>query len=387
MTREDLEVTRWRGFTHAELYAQLHNGPGATASAVPSRRWADLASTMQDISQDMAKAIADAKSAWAGAAANSAFSQLGEVAAWAGRTGDEAAKMRVSVEQQADHISRARAAMPAPGDEPTPQPDPVVAPVTQLLAMQKDHETVERATTEAARKAFEVMQAYQNDTTSTADTLARFEQVIERTGHESHGRSHRGGVLGLSGQQTGISGAGGHFTPSPDHHRTFWENAHSRGGQNFSQSAAQFLAAPETRIQPITPLQPGVIAGADPLGSPVAATQRREPTTRKGSISGKLAPTTASLDASPVPGAAAPANSHVAPAATAAPTGGGSDRLAPRRVGEPLIPNQWADDAAEPASQARRRRDRTEQEKITESVDGAEDEVTPSVIGNGPYRQ
>jgi hypothetical protein len=386
VTREDLEVTRWRGFTHAELYAQLHSGPGATASAVPSRRWADLATTLQDISQDMSKAITEAKALWAGTAANLAFAQLGEVAAWAGRTGDEAAKMRTSVEQQADHIGRARAAMPAPGEEPTPQPDPAIAPVTQLLAMQKDHEVIERATTDAARRAFEVMQAYQSDTTSTTDALAAFEEPLDAHGPESQHDRHRGGVLGLAGIQTGLSGGARDFTPMPDHHRNFWENSHSRGGQHVSQAAAQFFAAPETRM-PVAPLQPGVAAGVDPVvGSPVAATPRREPSTRKGSISGKLTLTPASLDASPIPGAA-PAHSHVAPSAAPASAGGTADRAVPRRVGEPLIPTQWTEDAAEPANQAKRRRDRTEQEKITESVDGADSEVPPPVIGNGPYRQ
>jgi hypothetical protein len=385
VTREDLEVTRWRGFTHAELYAQLHSGPGATASAVPSRRWADLATTLQDISQDMAKAVTEAKSLWAGAAANTAFAQLAEVAAWAGRTGDDAAKMRTSVEQQADHVGRARAAMPAPGEEPTPQPDPAMAPVTQLLAMQKDHEVIERATTDAARRAFEVMQTYQSDTTSTTDALAVFEEPLDARGSESQHDRHRGGIRGVAGIQTGLSGAGG-FTPMPDHHRNFWETAHSRGGQHVSQAAAQFFAPPETRL-PAAPLQPGVAAGVDPVvGSPATAAPRREPSTRKGSISGKLTPTPASFDASPIPGAA-PAHSHVAPSAATASAGGTADRVVPRRVGEPLIPTQWTEDAAEPANQAKRRRDRAEQEKITESVDGAESEVPPPVIGNGPYRQ
>jgi hypothetical protein len=53
-------------------------------------------------------------------------------------------------------------------------------------------------------------------------------------------------------------------------------------------------------------------------------------------------------------------------------------------VGEPLL-SGFADDAVEPVNQATRRRD--QDEKITESVEGAEAEVPPPVIGNGPYRQ
>jgi hypothetical protein len=60
------------------------------------------------------------------------------------------------------------------------------------------------------------------------------------------------------------------------------------------------------------------------------------------------------------------------------------DRATSRRFGgEPLIPQQWADDAVEPP---KRRRDRNEEEKITERVEGADAEVPPPVIGNGPYR-
>jgi PPE family len=394
VTREDLEVTRWRGFTHAELYAQLHDGPGAAASATPSRRWADLASTLHDISQDMAKAVSDAKSSWAGKAADNAFAQLGVVAAWASKTGDAAEQMRLSVEQQADHIGRARAAMPAPGEEPTPQPDPLLAPVTQLLDMQKDHEAIERATTDAARRAFEVMKAYQDDTTSTTDELSLFDDPVQTKGEDAHGRRNRGGILDFVQQVTAIASAGP--GPGPDHHNRPWwwgggNGEPSRGAQHVSQSSAAFFGPePETRFRaPAAPLQAGAMTGVDPIGTPATATPQREPSgSRKTPSTGKISGTLASVDTTPIPPGAAPHANAVTPATAAtAPAGSSADRVTPRRVGEPLIPSQWTDDAVEPANQAKRRRDRAEQEKITESVDGAENEVPPPVIGTGPYRQ
>ena len=345
MTREDLEVTRWRGFTHAELYAQLHDGPGAAASAIPAGRWADLASTLHDISQDMAKAVSDAKSSWAGRAAYNAFAQLGVVAAWAGRTGDAAGRMQHSVEQQANHIGRARAAMPAPGEQPTPQPDPLLAPVTQLLGMQKDHETIERASTDAARRAFEVMRTYQDDTTSTTDELSRFDDSVHTRGEEAHSRRNRGGVLDFVQQVTAIASArpGG---PGPDHHNRPWwwggggNGESSRAAQHVSQSSTAFLGPePETRLRtPAAPLPAGAMTGVDPLGTPANATPQREPSnSRKSQNSGKISGTLASVDTTPIPPGAAPHANAVTPATAATvPAGGSADRVVPRRVGEPL---------------------------------------------------
>ncbi|MET0132329.1 MAG: PPE domain-containing protein [Kibdelosporangium sp.] len=376
MTREELEITRWRGFSHAELYAQLHNGPGASASAVPAGRWSDLAATLLDVSQDMTRAINDAKSSWAGAAANAAFAQLSSVASWAGEAGDSAALMQSSVEQQADHVGRARAAMPAPGSAPTTQPDPLLAPVVQLLGMQQDHEPIERATSESARKAFEVMQTYQHDTTGTTDTLAQFAEPASHNGSQAERARGLGHVQGFGHHETRPSLAPDFTSHSDHHHHRQWDEQRSRA------SGAAFLAEPavDTR-RPVQPLAQGAMTGADLTGTPVTATPQSNNKSRRtsrssGRVSGLL-PITDTPMASAVPPATAPA---------AGSTVAGSDRALPRRMGEPLLSGQWTDDAAEPAQRPARRRDRQDQDKITESVDGAESEVPPQVIGNEPYR-
>jgi PPE family len=395
VTREELEVTRWRGFSHAELYAQLQSGPGATASAIPASRWADLAGTLHDINQDLSQAIAQARSSWSGTAANAAFKQLSEVADWAGPAGESASAMQAGIEQQADHIGRARAAMPAPGAEPSPQPDPLLAPVVQLISLQSDHEPIERATSDAARKAFEVMQTYQNDTTTTTDALPAFAEPADTSGH--HQQRNRG-PLGVLGITTHASSAG------PDYHahvpeqqyrqqHQFWGEGRVRGDLVTQSGAVGYFAEPDMDVRrPVAPLQQGSMAGADPLGSPIASTPQRDTTGRRSSpgATGKIP--VPSLDSNVLSGAAPPppgSASGVSPSAaptTGAGMAGGSDRVMPRRMGEPLVPGQWLDDAVEPVSHAKRRRDQQD-EKITESVEGSTAEVPPSVIGNGPYRQ
>ncbi|RSM74577.1 hypothetical protein DMH04_39660 [Kibdelosporangium aridum] len=72
----------------------------------------------------------DAQAEWRGSSATLAFAQLGNVAAWASRVGANAASMKSSVEQQAEHISKARAAMPKPGETPSLQPDPAAVAAT-----------------------------------------------------------------------------------------------------------------------------------------------------------------------------------------------------------------------------------------------------------------
>jgi PPE family protein len=381
VTREDLDVTRWRGFSHAELYGLLHSGPGAAAAAVPAGRWAELAGTLHDINHDLAQAIGQAQALWTGGAANAAFAQLTDVSDWAGPAADSSARMQSSVEQQADHIGRARAAMPAPGAQPTPQPDPLVAPVVQLLSMQGDHEPLERASTDAARKAFEVMQTYQDDTLSTTDSLVSFGEAVDTAGHH-HGRQRDQLSVRAFSERQETSAASAPVTVP----RQFAEGGGrwSYGGMQTSQAGAGFVApAPEVEVYRAAPLQAGSMAGMET--GPIVSTPQRDTSSssrRSSSGSGKLS---GSLDLPPAAAAAPPTNSAAAMSPAAAPVSGSSaDRIAPRRV-DPLL-SGFTEDAAEPVRQAARRR-RDEEEKITESVEGAGSEVPPPVIGNGPYRQ
>ncbi|MDQ3402083.1 MAG: hypothetical protein M3548_01635, partial [Actinomycetota bacterium] len=61
---EQTDMKRWRGFTHKELYQMLHAGLGAQASATPARRWAAVASTLDEVGQDLGAALETTGAGW-----------------------------------------------------------------------------------------------------------------------------------------------------------------------------------------------------------------------------------------------------------------------------------------------------------------------------------
>ncbi|MCE7005995.1 hypothetical protein LWC34_24640 [Kibdelosporangium philippinense] len=320
------EITRWRGFSHAELYAQLHSGPGAAASAVPAQRWTEVEEIFGTINHDLTKVVADAQFDWQGGAATAAFGQLTEVAKRASRVSQNAASMRTSVERQADNIGTARATMPKPGENPSVQPDPKDAAVMQVLATQTDHEPVERATSEAARAAYEVMQTYQNDTTATTDGLREFDEPVATAGVQTTQPSSQREAINALPQNT------------------------------VSVASAEFLGATTTDEMRARPSSGEPVANSGGSVAAALSPQRRSPVRR----------TPVPVDTHPI--------APIAPAA--ATTGSGTERAAPRRSGHV----QHAELAP------KRRRDWAEEDKITERVDGTDAEVPPAVIGNGPYR-
>ncbi|TCO65589.1 WXG100 family type VII secretion target [Actinocrispum wychmicini] len=390
MTREELDITRWRGFSHAELYTQLQNGPGAGASAEPAARWSALSAALHDIGQDLQKAVAQAEASWSGKAANAAFAQLSDIATWAGPAATDAAAMQASVEQQAEHVARVRAAMPAPGS--TPKPDPALAPVQQLIDLQSDHEPIERATSEAARKAFEAMVMYQNDTTTTADALPSFPEPPDTAGHHGNRGHNLLNILDLVPSTTQVSSAPAAAPVEPAEPPQRFSGHLPR--EAVAQAGFAGPMAPEIELRVPTLAAPppeSPMTGMAPL-APVAPTRQQDSDNSRRLSAGPKVPAAASgsmMENVPmVPGG----GGSVSPSATTPTTaasvggGGGADRAIPRRMGEPVMSGWNNPEAVEPV-QPRRRRDRREDEKITESVEGAGSEVPPPVIGTGPYRQ
>jgi uncharacterized protein YukE len=169
------DATRWQGYTHKELYQLLHEGAGPAASAEPARRWAAIAGTLSDVGQDLRSAIDKSGSGWSGRAAGRAYDQLSGLAGWANITAASAGEMRGAVENQAEHLAKARADMPKPDDAATPAAaDPTTAAAVQVVAATTDAEAAEAAAATGEQRAFEVMAAYQLNTDTTTGAMASF---------------------------------------------------------------------------------------------------------------------------------------------------------------------------------------------------------------------
>jgi len=412
------DTTRWRGFSHEDLYKMLHDGPGATASAEPSRRWSEIAATLTEVGQDLKKALDLTGSGWTGPAAGAAYERLSTTVAWASSAGASASAMRTSVEDQAGHIAKARAEMPQPAGVPAAAPDPTVAPAVQVLQTQTDAEPAEAAASSAEEKAVEVMTTYENSTNTTTGALPKFsapEPLLPDTGmHQGRG----GGLLG-AGLTIAAGLLGGGRRHDDDQHRNDnrggGRGGDSRGGTYGSAAEYDEGRRPRTNLP-----APGRMTGAtnDPFafsggggggGGPV-----EERTPRRGNVVnanpnssgsvpgggskgglGGLAPhelqqaqhaaAAGQAAAGTQPGAGAP----MAPT-TGAPMGG-QEKMAMRRFGMDAIgSSQWFGDNEEPVpGQAPKRRfdlrEDSAEETVTESVSIMDEEhkLPPNVIGEG----
>lgn len=387
MTRDELDITRWRGFSHGDLYTLLQNGPGAGASATAAGRWGAVSAALNDIHHDLTQVINQAKSMWAGAAANAAFAQLSEIADWAAPAAEAAAHVRSAMDQQAESVGRVRAAMPAPSGKPTPEPDPLLGPVLQVVGLQSDHERIDLATTDDARKAFQAMLTYQNDTTATMDALPEYPEPVGAAGHRNQ-RDHN--LLNIQGiTTTPAATAAPLVTDIPAQQSS--AAAHWGRGDSVTQSSFSGTLTPaeiEFRrpvpVTPVAPLEQGPMTALDPY-APVGSTSQQETrsTSRRSVPTGTLkTPDPLVPTATPVTGSSATASGTTTSGVSS--VGGGTDRVLARR--EPFMPGWTGGDAVEPVQQTQRRRDR-QSERITERVDGVDAEVPPPVIGTEPYRQ
>lgn len=418
------EGARWRGYTHKELYQMLHDGPGAGASASPSRRWAEISSTLTEIGQDLKKALELTNTAWEGRAAGAAYDRLSTTVVWAENAGAGAGVMRTAVEDQGDHIAKARADMPVPEGVTPVAPDPAVAPAMQVLQTQVDAEPAETAASSAEERAVEVMNVYETNTKATTTSLATFDtprQLLPNSGmHQGNG----GGLLGLLPTvAAGLLGGGGHHhhddRPRNDwrNHNNNWHSPSTGGSSSHWEESRRPVVSP--------PPAPGKTMGVstDPLlGAPRSTGGSRERAAGRGSAAGSgsgngsgggsapgagsssgngavpskggspslggLPPSELQHAAAASQAAANAAHSGAPMAPTTGPVSGGQEKMALRRFGmEAIGSSQWFGDSDEPAvgESPKRRFDLRESAEVTESVSILDEEhkLPPTVIGEG----
>jgi hypothetical protein len=206
---------RWNGYSHEELYKQIHAGPGPKASHASMERWEGVSAALTEINADLHSGVLNSGATWEGAAADQARAGMNPLAAWAddARTGAEV--MKVSAELQADFISKARSDMPPPVKVAAEDPGAILTGLTHLVGGQTDYEKEEKAHSAAEQKAREVMATYASSTTTNTSTLGRFHQppqLVINVGQVVHtdGPGVVGGGPGFGyGGGSGGAGSGG----------------------------------------------------------------------------------------------------------------------------------------------------------------------------------
>ncbi|HEX3778237.1 MAG TPA: PPE domain-containing protein [Pseudonocardiaceae bacterium] len=167
---------RWQGYSHQELYTQLHAGPGAGAAAPAADTWNGLSQALDELQQDISSGVSTSGATWTGAAADSARDALGPLGDWAQQAATAADMMRISTELQGSLLAKARADMPAPVPVTAEQPNGLVTVLQHLIGEQTDHEIQEAASNAAEQKAFQVMAEYESGTNDNTNTLGDFGQ-------------------------------------------------------------------------------------------------------------------------------------------------------------------------------------------------------------------
>ncbi|MEB3368121.1 PPE domain-containing protein [Saccharopolyspora mangrovi] len=188
---------RWQGYQHAELHAQINEGPGAHGSTDSVRRWSELTRALGEIDGGLAAAVAAARSGWQGDAADSANAGLRPLGEWAVLAQQASTVMRERAEQQAEHISKARRDMPPPVQVTSEDPGAAVSALTHLFGGQTDYEVQEARQHAAEQRAFDVMRTYEASTQANTTSLASFapppqvvvDAPVSRGSHVSGGSS------------------------------------------------------------------------------------------------------------------------------------------------------------------------------------------------------
>ncbi|WP_277675929.1 PPE domain-containing protein [Saccharopolyspora rectivirgula] len=165
---------RWQGYSHAELYEQIHDGPGAESSQAPAHRWRELTRALGEVDQQLRAALTAISEDWRGAAADSARRGLGPLGDWAAQAQQAAEIMRDRAEQQAELISWARSEMPPPVEITTEDPGTARTLLTHLFGGQTDYEVEEARKNAAEQRAFDVMRTYEAATAANTTSLASF---------------------------------------------------------------------------------------------------------------------------------------------------------------------------------------------------------------------
>ncbi|MFB9904705.1 PPE domain-containing protein [Allokutzneria oryzae] len=355
---------RWQGYSHEELYRQLHSGPGPAASAASIRRWSEMSKALEEIDKDIKAALNRGGAGWEGKASDAAQGKLNPLVQWArdAKTGAEA--MRLSAEQQAEHIGKARADMPRPVKVVAEEPCALVTGLVHLFGGQTDYERQEVARSSAERQAVEVMSAYQSKTTANTSTLGQFSQPPQLTVEPVQPRVDGAPVPGTGRAVTRPRGGS---VPTQ-------RNPVSRG--TTSQPGR-----PVTGSQAAKQITPGPRAA-----TPTAAQLNPAPTARPAPA---LPGVTSLASASASPGAVPPVEQRPVGAVTQASAAATPARPTPPPAGYGVVGvEQVRSDGVLVGASTRREEDREHRRADylveTDDIFGDSFLVAPPVIGEGP---
>jgi PPE family len=163
---------RWAAYSHEEILAMVRAGPGPAASQAAAGRWDGTWAAVSAIEAELARAVAEAGSGWAGLAADAMTAGATPLGQWAGEAAAQARATAQTVDAQARYAEYTRREMPplAHPEIPT-EPFRGPRPYMSRVPIMTDWAAVERDRDAAAARARDLMATYSRNSYETLPGL------------------------------------------------------------------------------------------------------------------------------------------------------------------------------------------------------------------------
>ncbi|HET6258813.1 MAG TPA: hypothetical protein VFE39_09195 [Pseudonocardia sp.] len=155
---------RWEGYSHEEIYAAVHQGPGRSISAAAEAAWAATEALILRIDERIAAAMAQSAGGWEGSAAEATRTAMTPLGQWALDAANDAKITAQAVTTQGEQARELRNAMPEPNTaQLEAEYGRALTDPTYIFHGRDDLQAAEQESANRAARAIDLMNGYTNN--------------------------------------------------------------------------------------------------------------------------------------------------------------------------------------------------------------------------------
>jgi hypothetical protein len=239
---------RWEGFTHEEIYAAVHQGPGRSVSTGAEEAWAATEALILRIDERIAAAMAQSAGGWEGSAADASRAAMTPLGQWALDAANDAKITAQAVTSQGEQARELRNAMPEPNAaQLDAEYERALTDPTYIFHGLDDLQAAEQESANRAARAVDLMNGYTNNSYENRRHMDYWtlppHVTVEASGPAP---APAGGAAGL-----GSGGSGG--------------GAEALAAAEIAPAGAQAVAGGTTAVPTVGAAAPGGVGAGGPL--------------------------------------------------------------------------------------------------------------------------
>jgi hypothetical protein len=155
---------RWEGYSHEEIYAAVHQGPGRSISAAAEAAWAATEALILRVDERIAAAMAQSAGGWEGSAAEATRTAMTPLGQWALDSANDAKITAQAVSTQGEQARELRNAMPEPNTAQfEAEYGRALTDPTYIFHGRDDLQAAEQESANRAARAIDLMNGYTNN--------------------------------------------------------------------------------------------------------------------------------------------------------------------------------------------------------------------------------